>query len=199
MDAIWFYLDEGQQRGPLTLEELAAALRAAPEPRRVGVWREGLTEWQAAGSVPEIRERLPPPRPSLQPSGSVPLAQVEAMAVLYRRLVLLIGLEILLQILQISLSRTSEVLVMLLSLALIAVVVMTVILAYKLSRALGEGAPVLWAVAMFIPCLNIIMLLVLSSRAQAWCQRYGIKVGLLGPTKESLEEFRRRVLTADFE
>jgi hypothetical protein len=52
---------------------------------------------------------------------------------------------------------------------------------------------------MFLPCINIIGLLVLSSKAQAWCRQYGIKVGFFGPTKESIEELRRRGLTSDFQ
>jgi hypothetical protein len=52
---------------------------------------------------------------------------------------------------------------------------------------------------MFLPCINILTLLVLSSKAQSWCRRYGIRVGFLGPTKESIEELRRRVMTSPFE
>jgi hypothetical protein len=52
---------------------------------------------------------------------------------------------------------------------------------------------------MFLPCINILVLLVLSSKAQAWCQRYGLRVGFLGPTKESIEELRRRLMTSSFE
>jgi hypothetical protein len=34
-------------------------------------------------------------------------------------------------------------------------------------------------------------LLALSASAQSWCRRHGVKVGLLGPIKESIEELRR--------
>jgi hypothetical protein len=52
---------------------------------------------------------------------------------------------------------------------------------------------------MFLPCVSIIVLLVLSSKAQSWCKRYGVKVGLLGPTQESIEELRRRLMTSHFD
>ncbi|HEY4595077.1 MAG TPA: hypothetical protein VIJ02_01650, partial [Thermoanaerobaculia bacterium] len=85
---------------------------------------------------------------------------------------------------------------------LIAVIVAEVVIvgtAYKLARRLGSGTPVLWAVAMFIPCINILTLLALSSKATSWCRRHGIKVGLLGPTKESIEEIRRSSVTSAFD
>ena len=59
--------------------------------------------------------------------------------------------------------------------------------------------PVLWAIAMFLPCINVISLLVLSAKAQAWCKQHGVKVGFFGPTKESIEELRWRLLTSPFE
>jgi hypothetical protein len=82
---------------------------------------------------------------------------------------------------------------------LLVLLVVIAVTAYKLTRHLGEGLPVLWAIAMFLPCINIIGLLVLSSKAQAWCRQYGIKVGFFGPTKESIEELRRRGVTSDFQ
>src|SRR5262245_3373776 len=100
----WFYLDGGQQRGPLDVEELRRAILAFPDPRGVLVWNQDMADWQPAGTVPELRERLPPPRPSLS-SGMVaperaPVADAEAIARLYRRLVLLVGLEIVLAFFQ---------------------------------------------------------------------------------------------------
>jgi len=52
------------------------------------------------------------------------------------------------------------------------------------------GKPALWAVAMCVPCANLIVLLLLNSRATAWCRERGIEVGLFGPTRQSLERLR---------
>jgi hypothetical protein len=52
---------------------------------------------------------------------------------------------------------------------------------YRTAAALGSGVGWLWAVAMFVPCVNAITLLVLSSRATQACAAHGIPVGLLGP------------------
>lgn len=45
---------------------------------------------------------------------------------------------------------------------------------------------------MFLPCVNFIVLLVLSQRATEWMQACGVKVGLLGPTPSAIGEVRRK-------
>jgi hypothetical protein len=157
-----------------------------------------MADWQEEGSVPEIREPLPP-----QPSGLAIVENAETIARLYRRLVLLVGTQILLGVLQLPLApmRVPGVglLLALFPFALLGVLVATAVTAYQLTGAMGSGPPIVWAIAMFLPCANIIVLLVLSSKAQSWCKRYGVKVGLLGPTRESIEELRRRLMTSHFD
>jgi hypothetical protein len=199
MEPQWFYLAAGQQRGPVTLEELVRALAAAPGSHGTPVWHAAMADWQPAGSVPELRATLPPP----QPSRLAVVENAETMARLYRRLVLLVGVQILAGILQLPLSATrapgTSLLALLFSLVVMGVLVATGVTAYQLTRSMGSRAPLAWAIAMFLPCVNIIVLLVLSSQAQGWCRRYGIKVGLLGPTRESIEELRRRLMTSHFD
>jgi GYF domain 2 len=194
---MWFYHDGQQQRGPLPQEDLIKALLAGQDPRRIPVWREGMAAWQDAGSVAEIRGWLPPP------PAPTPVADAEEIAKHYRRLVLLVGLQILIGVFQVPSqfepSGTLGPFAVLIGLVAMVVVIATSVAAYKLSSRLRSGAPLAWAIAMFLPCVNIIVLLALSSRAQTWCRGYGIKVGLLGPTKESIEELRRRVWTSPFE
>ena len=209
MDAVWFYQDGQQHRGPVTVEQLVVALLAAPDPRRVLVWHGGLAGWMPAGSVPEISEQLPPPLPAFAPPPAplappdprlrpVPLEEVEGVARFYRRLVLLVGLQLLLSFAPIALEVVPEAQKPQAGLALLGILIVMLVAiavtAYQLTLLMDEGSPFLWAIAMFLPCLNILMLLVLSSKAQDWCRRYGIKVGFLGPTSESIEELRRRSL-----
>lgn len=54
----WFYVDRGQQRGPVATEELAGWIQSAQLPRDVQVWREGLAQWTAAETLPEITSQL---------------------------------------------------------------------------------------------------------------------------------------------
>ena len=56
----WFYVDNGQQCGPVAVEDLAAWILSARLPRDVPVWREGLPQWTAAETVPEIASHLQP-------------------------------------------------------------------------------------------------------------------------------------------
>jgi uncharacterized protein DUF4339 len=208
VETTWFYFDQGQRLGPVTLEDLVRALSATPEPRRALVWREGLAEWQEAGTLPELADNLPPPTTSVAPGSypppePVPFEDAENLARLYRRLVLLVGLQILggffLLPSQLEPVQPPSALAVLINLVLLVVVALTVVTAYKLTQTMRSGLPVLWAIAMLVPCVNIISLLALSSKAQTWCRRYGIKVGLLGPTKESIEEVRRLAMTRHFD
>ncbi len=199
MDAIWFYQDGNERRGPVNVEQLLAALTTAPDPRRILVWHAGLTGWMAAGDLPELSQQLPPALPAYPvpqaPYRLVPVAEAEGIAKLYRRLVLLVGLQILLSFVQIPMSQVPEAqkaLVGMVTLAVLLVVLVAIaVTAYQLTLLLDSGSPVLWAIAMFLPCINILVLLVLSSKAQDWCRRYGIKVGFFGPTKESIEALRQ--------
>jgi hypothetical protein len=54
----WFYVDRGQQRGPVATEELASWIQTARLPRDVQVWREGLPQWTAAETLPELTSQL---------------------------------------------------------------------------------------------------------------------------------------------
>lgn len=201
METEWFYLAGGERQGPVTLGELVAAVVAAPEPHSVHVWHEGWADWQTAGAVPEISRRLPPPRPSGPP---VPFEKAEKIAKLYRRLVLLVGAQIALTYFFIlpagaTESTTGGLLVIAGAIVLLGVTVTMVATTYRLADSLELGVPALWAAGMFIGCIAIILLLVLSHKAQVWCRQYGIKVGLLGPTKESIEELKRRGVTSAFD
>ncbi len=137
---------------------------------------------------------------------TVPLSRIEAVARLYKRLVPLVGLQIVVGLFRIpqmsddaSPSQEAGPLAFVTSLVLLSLLVWISITAYGLTRQLGGGLPILWAIAMFFPCLNIIAFLALSSTSRAWCQRYGIKVGLFGPTEESIEEIRQRAKSEAFD
>jgi hypothetical protein len=64
-------------------------------------------------------------------------------------------------------------------------------LAFRIMTGMGDRAPILWAIGMFVPLIDLIVLVALSARVQTWCGKRGIAVGLLGPTPASLADFRR--------
>lgn len=60
----------------------------------------------------------------------------------------------------------------------------------QLCRALDEGPfTVFYVVATFIPCISLICLLTLSSRATERLQKVGIRVGLLGANIADVESY----------
>jgi hypothetical protein len=74
----------------------------------------------------------------------------------------------------------------------VGLIVAGMVVGYQLADALNESNAWLWTLGMLFPVINLIVLLALSGKANAWCQTAGVKVGLLGPTAESLRELRQR-------
>jgi hypothetical protein len=114
-------------------------------------------------------------------------ALIEGVARHYRRLVLLVGAQILLAFaLQApAVAGTSAIVVLFAFGVLLLALAITIIMAvtvYRLMSLLDDGVPALWAMAILLPVINIIILLVISSKAQTWCKRHGIPVGFFGPT-----------------
>jgi hypothetical protein len=117
--------------------------------------------------------------------------EAEAITRLYRRLILLVGGEFLLNFVVLALLGKDFSAGMLSFLVMFAVSVFIAITAYDLSKWLDTGSPLFWALALFLPCLNVLSLLFLSLSATSWCRRHGFKVGFLGPTGESVKATRR--------
>jgi hypothetical protein len=136
-----------------------------------------------------------------------PVKNAEITARLYRRLVLLVGMQILVGIARVprvllqGSSTVAPLILVVFILVGLGVYVATAVTAYQLTRHLGaaQRSSIFWAIAMFIPCINIVALLIISSQAQSWCRQHGIKVGLLGPTRQSIEDLRRRLMSSDFD
>jgi hypothetical protein len=76
----WFYVREGQQHSVPSLADLAAAFDRGEIEGSTLVWRQGLSEWMPARTVPELVSHLgdgskPPPLPP--PPASPPAARTE--------------------------------------------------------------------------------------------------------------------------
>jgi len=101
----------------------------------------------------------------------------------YRQLVLLVGGQLVIYVaFQFANSALRSPLLTLLFLVLILIsVVALAVYAYRTAEALGSRFAPLWAVAMLVPCVNVITLFILSSKATAMCKARGIPVGFLGP------------------
>lgn len=69
----WYYSEEGEQRGPVSLEKLASLLNAGSIPADAHVWSDGMKDWRPASEVPEITATLPAVRantPLMEVAGS---------------------------------------------------------------------------------------------------------------------------------
>jgi hypothetical protein len=108
------------------------------------------------------------------------------LAEAYRILVLCFGGQLVLTVLNIggNLIRSGpvrEMLGALVALGLLGSSAALAYFAYRTAEAMGSRAPWLWAVGIFVPCLNVVTLLALSSKATQMCRNAGIPVGFLGP------------------
>jgi hypothetical protein len=64
--AAFYIAVNGQQQGPLDLNALSARAREGSLTRSTLVWKQGMANWQAAESVPEVAGifgAVPPPLP----------------------------------------------------------------------------------------------------------------------------------------
>ncbi len=67
----WFYTQEGERLGPVTLSDLRVKVQEASlNPRLDMVWTQGMAEWKPAGEIEGLFERrsAPEPQESLAPS-----------------------------------------------------------------------------------------------------------------------------------
>jgi len=131
---------------------------------------------------------------------AVTFDEAQAVALHFRRLVLLIVLQFALGfplgVIDLEQDSGSPAFAFIgfalfLALCLLWVVFLALLITtYRLMTELGSSAPWLWTLAMLIPCLNILVLLSISSDAQRWCKERRIPVGFFGPTREGLERLK---------
>ena len=66
MSDVWYFADQGGQQGPVSRQDLMAALARMPNAPDVFVWQPGFSDWKRAGDVAELSVRgsgAPPPPP----------------------------------------------------------------------------------------------------------------------------------------
>lgn len=68
--------------------------------------------------------------------------------------------------------------------------------AYRLATLLRARLPLLWAVAMFLPLLNLLSLFFLSRQGTRFFQERGVRVGFFGPSTTALEKAEAEALQA---
>ncbi len=68
----WYAYINGAQVGPMTPQQLAAAIQAGQVTPGTYVWRQGMPNWTAASQVPELASIFPPPAPPTPPPPPAP-------------------------------------------------------------------------------------------------------------------------------
>ncbi len=71
------------------------------------------------------------------------------------------------------------------SLLALAVLIFMIVSVIRLAKSLQQST-VLYAILMFVPCVSLIALLVISGKATTQLQQAGVKVGLLGADPNSI-------------
>jgi Protein of unknown function (DUF2569)/GYF domain 2 len=70
MSELWYYAEDGESRGPLSLADLVGNLSQASDPEKVLVWRKGFDNWKPVSAVSEVAGQMtrpPPLRPTPPP------------------------------------------------------------------------------------------------------------------------------------
>ncbi len=73
-DPMWYVNVAGEQKGPMSTGELRGMLARGQVGPSDMVWREGMTEWTPAGSVPELQPPAPAAAPGRAPAPPPPAA-----------------------------------------------------------------------------------------------------------------------------
>ncbi len=68
-EASWYYLEAGNQAGPVDEEALAGMIRSGRLPAGAHVWRAGMSDWQPWNTLPELASAAPAIAPSAPPPG----------------------------------------------------------------------------------------------------------------------------------
>jgi hypothetical protein len=117
---------------------------------------------------------------------SEPVPDIPSLAVNYRNLILWFGMQLVLGsgslVFRVLVPNVSPQVVSTIgTLGYVPIAIALVIYAYRTARSLGSTAAAVWAIAMLVPCLNLITLLILSANATRVCRQHGIPVGFFGP------------------
>jgi len=153
--------EDGEFRAPdaATLREWYGQGRISPD---TYIYHPVLARWMYARELAEL--------------ASTPATRglnVIEMARNYRQLVIWIGVQIL--------SSLAMLVFPPLFVFVLVTVVASIFYTYRTAESLGSSSSALWALAMFIPVVNLILLFALSAEARRVCAANGIEVGLLGP------------------
>jgi hypothetical protein len=216
---MYYYVLNGAQNGPVSedaLRQLVSSGQIAPDSL---VWREGMAEWQPFATVlgglattvvqcSVCKQTFPldqtirygeayvcggckPRFVQAMREGAVNINSQELynIAVNQRRALLCFAFLIIFNMAQGISGQFSPILAIFFLIGSLATMIFCVVYIYRLAKSLGFTA-IIYAIAMLIPCINLLTLLVVISRATKRLKEGGVKVGFLGVRKPDLERLR---------
>ena len=214
---MFYYSLNGQQQGPVSEDQLRQMVATGTLTPDTLVWREGMAEWQPLASVVtgisstvqcSVCKQMFPPDQTLAISGKIvcatckprfvqglregigaPDQSLYAVALHQRRLILLFGIVLALYLTQAALMAVLPPIAPLFALAAYVTMLVSIVSVYRLAKALGFTA-IVYAIAMFLPCIGLLTLLIVVSRATSALKRGGVKVGFLGVSRDDLNRLR---------
>jgi hypothetical protein len=216
---MYHYSVNGQQMGPVTEEQLRQMVAAGTLSAESLVWKEGMAEWQPVatvlpgiGGAPvqcSVCKQTFPVDQTLQIGGQTVCAGCKPTFVqgmregaigvrdnsLYevargqRKVLMCFAALLTCNIAQVAVGAVAPPAAIFFALGSLVALIFSVIAVYRLAKALGYTA-IIYAIAMIIPCINLLTLLVVVSRATQCLKQGGVKVGLLGASKQTIESLR---------
>ena len=213
---MFYYSLNGQQQGPVSEDQLRQMVATGVLTPDTLVWREGMAEWQPLASVVagvsstvqcSVCKQLFPPDQTLTISGKVvcatckprfvqglregvtgPDKSLYAIAVNQRKVLVCFSILVICNLAQFALSAVPPT-GLIFGLGALVTMIFSIIYVYRLARALGFAA-LLYAILMIIPCVSLLVLLIVVSRATSALRAGGVKVGFFGVSRETLEQLR---------
>jgi len=191
MDAIYLAVG-GQSQGPYTLAQVRESLAKGEVSRDTAAWYQGLAEWTTLGAVLDaaggatMQGSALPPVPVL-PASNAPIGLGEFTKDELRRIAK--SQNLLMWAVLAGISSYFIVHIPFLGLPLVlAVVVFEIYALYLLGTSLRLPLVWLMCVGMFVPCLSLIILVLVSGRASKILKAAGIRVGVMGGHAEDIKD-----------
>ena len=186
MDAIYLAID-GQSKGPYTQAQVRDMLARGEISPQTLAWYDGQAEWTAVGQLLGVAAggaAIPPTPPPMAASPVTPGAFTKDELRHIAKSQNLLMWSVLA-----GFSAFFVAHIPLLGLPLVlAIVVFEIYALYTLGTALRLPLVWLMCVGMFIPCVSLIILVLVSARASTILKAAGVRVGLMGGRAEDIKD-----------
>jgi len=191
MDTIYLAID-GQSKGPFTLAQVRDSFAKGEITRDTPAWYTGLAEWTTLGPILDAAGDVPPPA---APLPSTPFTPVEAVGTgefskdELRQICK--SQNLLMYAVLVGVSAYFLVHIPVVGLLLVlAIAAFEIYAVYQLGTALRINTVlvIILCLCMFIPCISLLLLVLLSGRASKLLKANGVRVGLMGGNIDDIRD-----------